>query len=975
MESEIEINSSYFDFKLLKKEYNSEIGAEVFQFHHQSTNASLFAIKNNDSNKTFVVSFKTIPNNSNGVAHVLEHTVLSGSRKFQVKDVFNEISKGGLTTFLNAMTFPDMTMYPFATRNLKEYFNIMDIYLDTTFYPKIDEFAFLQEGWRYHIENFKDEIKIKGVVYNEMKGVYSNPTSQAWYTLFEHLMPESTYSHVSGGNPKNIPDLTWNELKEFHSKFYHPTNATFFVYGDAPLNQELEFLNKNYLSNFSKKINIEPINFGKKNKSFKKIHTTYAVNKNESKSNKTFLILGIPVTTSENDEEILALKILSEILFSSDASPLKIDFFESKIGKDIEGGLLSQNHTAVLFIEVIGSEINKMDEFLRIFNTSLRKIINNGLDSELILSELNNYEFHKREESCNSQRGLQYVLKLTNAKKLNKSPFNALKSDKIFKSIRKKILKDNYLEYLIEDKLLNLEKSVAVTLSPEQGKNEKENENLKAKLSNFKSSLTKNQINNLINKTHEFEKYQNLENSEKNLEILPSININDIPKELDYKAADIINGKNNSTTILNDIYTGGISYYNFGFDCSIIPKNLLIYLDIFGMIITEIGTKKLDYIEFSKKKNIYTGNISYQFSIFNHVENRDDYKSIFWINAKILKEYISEGLKLIEDLIFEHNFENTHRIKEIIERNYAWIENQVQSEGYQLPLSRSKAKLHESCYIKELVSGSMGFLHLKKLISNYDKMENELISSLIKIGELLFNQQNSIFTITAERNDIIYAKPIINKIFQNLSSEKLPKQKITMDTNFGNDALITSAEIVFAVQTGEIFKSGKDFNGSFEVLRSYLGNEYLHEKVRAQGGAYGCFPIFDSNTGILSFVSYRDPNVKSTYEAYNNIPQAVKDIELSERALEQLIIRTFGNFDPLLNPYMQGIISRNRYLTGKTKEFLFKILSEIKSTNIKDLQGYFYPIQDFSINAVRSIIGNKDKIQSNKNLFDTLIQL
>ncbi|MBC8198230.1 MAG: insulinase family protein [Candidatus Marinimicrobia bacterium] len=892
-----------------------------------------------------------------------------------MKDVFNEISKGGLTTFLNAMTGPDTTYYPFATRNEKEYFNIMDVYMDTIFHPKLEEFAFMQEGWRHHLENPNDQIEIKGVVYNEMKGALSNPTTQIWYTLFKHLMPNSTYSHISGGDPIHIPDLTWDYLKEFHNQFYHPSNSVIFLYGNAPLEKELEFLNKNYLSDFEKQKITEDINFGNQVESFKKIESSYAINANDKTDEKTFLAIGIPVSTADNEEENLALKILGEILFSSDASPFKLDFNNSGIGKDIEGGLIDNNYRTIMFAEVIGSEPKKMDEFIELFKSSMTEIIKNGLDKELILSELNGFEFQNREESCNSQRGLNYGMRIVKSTKLGEDPFEGLKFDKLFNSIRNKILNENYLEKLIKTKLLNFDQSVCVSLKPEPGKSDNESKVLNKKLADLKTSLSNDKISKLIQKTSDFEKYQNKENTEAEIATLPFINKNDIPEKLDLISPQIEIGGNNTSSIISEIFTGGISYISIGFDCSTIPQRLLPYLDIFGHILTEIGTKNLNYIEFAKKINIFTGSFNHQFSVFNKRKDRDSYRPIFWLKTKILREYITEGLEILEDVILNHDFSNRKRIKEILKRNFAWVENHVQSEGYHLPLYRTRSLLHSSNVYLEEVSGSTAYFKLKNIVHNYDTLESEVLSAIKEISELLFNQHNLVTSITAEEKDIVTIQPLLKNIIKNLSSKKHPKQEIQHQLKLKNDAFISSAEIVFAVQSGDIIDSGVNYNGAFEVLKSYLSNEFLHENIRAKGGAYGCFPILDSITGAFSFVSYRDPNVKSTFDIFNQIPNAIKNISMSNRSLEQLIIGTYSHFDPLLNPYMQGARAKNRFLVGSDDEYLYRILSEIKSTTVEQMRSFSESMEIFTKNSVKGIIGNSDKIQNNKELFDQLIEL
>ena len=500
------VGQTYHGFTLDQYQHISEIDAHVYLFRHEMLDCPLFAIKNGDTNKTFTVAFNTIPTDSTGVAHILEHSVLMGSKKYPVKDVFGEINKGGLTTFLNAMTGSDCTFYPFATRNMTEYFNIMDVYCDVVFHPLLERSTFEQEGWHYHKESEESELRYQGVVFNEMKGAFSDPIRLIFHHLFSGLMPGSTYAHESGGDPKNIPDLSYEQFCDFHKHHYHPSNGTFFLYGDADLGTELEFLNNRFLKEFTSREERRTVLEGTLIKETKYIEDTYGTDSEDTRD-KTFLAVGTSVSTVQNRVESAAFQVIANILFNSDGSPLKEAIISSGLCKDFGGLYLSSSCFRTFMVSyLVGSEPEKRDAFLELYKETLQTLADEGLDRELVIAELNKFEFSAREDASKAQRGLDLISKAMAALKYNTDPFDNLVSEELIRTLRSKALKEGYFEELIRQYLLNNDSSVVITLKPDPAKGMKMLEEERAKLAEYQATLDKEQERQLIERTRELMK-------------------------------------------------------------------------------------------------------------------------------------------------------------------------------------------------------------------------------------------------------------------------------------------------------------------------------------------------------------------------------------------------------------------------------------------------------------------------------------
>ncbi len=964
--------TSYSGFVLKKSSVIEEIKSEVLLFEHEHLGCPLLAIKNDDPNKTFAVAFNTIPTDSTGVAHILEHSVLMGSKKYPVKDVFGEINKGGLMTFLNAMTGSDITYYPFATRNLKEYFNLMDIYCDVVFNPLLEKTTFEQEGWHYHQESQDDPLQFQGVVYNEMKGAFSDPIRLIFHHIFGGLMPGSTYAHESGGDPKNIPDLSYRNFCDFHKRHYHPSNSILFVYGDAPLKDELEYLQNRFLIHYKQREDRRTIECGRLSTSPVFITDTYAVEQNNTVE-KTFLAVGTGVSDVLDRERNAAFQIIANILYNSDASPLKNAIISSGLCKDFGGFYLSSSSFKTFMVTyLVGSEPDRKDDFLDLYTTTLKTMVKDGLDRDLVLSELNKYEFSVREESSKAQRGLDLIGKAMVALKYDTDPFVNLVSEELIRTIRQKALDTRYFEDLIHQYLLDNQATVVVTLVPDTKKlMDGQNEEQK-RLRSYAETLSEQERNALIERTRELQKLQQTPNDADTLALLPQLTLTDLSADIKFHAVQPTQMFGHEV-LVSDLVTNHISYLDIGFDFSCLPPRLLPWLDLFGTIISEIGTDKMNYISFAKEIATCTGGFSHSLITYGRKDAPDKVRPVIWLHLKCLPEYLERTLHLIADVFSDISFKDRARIREIVAREFAWDEHSVQSEGYNLPMMRVFSHLSAAGRYNELFSGASSYLRVKELAKNYDAQEESFLSALREIATLLFNRNNLLISMTSEAEEIAKFGDMGGCIVDSLASTPVTKQEIGPLDIPDHEAFITSSEIVFAAQGGVLLPNGEGYNGHFEVMKTYLSRDYLWNTVRQMGGAYGCFIQFSHITGNLAIVSYRDPQVKKTYEAYNRIPEIITRLDLSKKVLEQLVIGTYGNFDPHQSSAAKAATARNEYLSGIDIDYKRRRLQEIVSTTVADMKTFASNFE--RMKPFRAVIGNRAKIENDKDLFDKLTEL
>jgi Zn-dependent M16 (insulinase) family peptidase len=850
----------------------------------------------------------------------------------------------------------------------------MDVYMDVVLNPELARSTFEQEGWHYHKEDQETALQYQGVVYNEMKGAFSDPIRSIFHNIFCGLMPKSTYAHESGGDPKNIPDLSYEEFCAFHKVHYHPSNATFFIYGDADLDEELSYLQDNFLIHFPQKGIRSQVEVGLNISEPTFIEDCYAVDSTDT-AGKTFLAVASSVSTVLNREENAAFQIIANILYNSDASPLKNTIIKSGVCKDFGGFYLSTSSFKTMMVTyLVGSDPEKRDTFLDLYKETLAIMAEDGLGHDLILSELNKYEFAVREESCKAQRGLSLVGKALPAFKYGTDPYESLQIDELLATIRHKALEEGYFEELIKKYLLDNPATVVVTLQPDPEKQARELAQEAKRLQEYEQKLSNEGTEQLIARTLELMENQQKPNDVETLALLPQLQLTDLEENIQFHKATIteIEGRE---CIVSELTTEHISYIDIGFEVSCLPSRFLPWLDLFGTIATEIGTQKMDYMHFAREIGTCTGGFSHSFQCHVKKGGKGSFRPILWFQMKCLPEYQERALQLLSEVFSSLSLSDKDHIRDIVAREHAWAEHEAQSEGYGLAASLAFAKLSQAGACNEMVSGVTNYRSTSELARNYPKQEEEFLAGLAEMAGYIFNKNNLILSITSEEKEISSFQDLSTGLIDSLPDTILQKQDLVLPTLPDHEALITSAEVVFAVQSGNLLPQGAGYNGHFEVLKTYLSRDYLWNTVRQMGGAYGCFIQFSHISGNFALISYRDPQVRKTYDSYSAIAGVVKDLDLPNEVLQQLVIGTYGSFTPHQASAGKGAQAKNEYLNGISVESKQQRIHEIINTSVADMRIYADNFAAMQQNSHRMIIGNRKKIEADADLFDTLGEL
>ena len=972
----MQLGATYSGFVLNRMEFIPELDSTVLLLTHARLGTPVLAIKNNDPNKTFCAAFQTMPEDSTGVAHILEHSVLMGSKKYPVKDVFGEIHKGGLMTFLNAMTGADITFYPFATRNLQEYFNIMDVYCDVVFHPLLLPTTFEQEGWHYHKESPDQQLEFQGVVFNEMKGAFSDPIRALSHHTFGGLMPGSTYAHESGGDPKNIPDLTFAQFVDFHRRFYHPSNAMLFFYGDADLTAELAFVQERFLAEYGEAGAKARINPGAIIKQPALIEDRYGVQKGTELTGKTFLAVGSTVGTVLELELSTAFQIIAQILYNSDASPLKKAIVEAGLGKDFGGLFLDHSSfTTIMMTYLIGSEPDCRERFKEVYRQTLGQMVADGLDRDLVLSELNKFEFSVREDMTKAQRGLDLISKALPALMHGADPFAALRNDELFRTIRANALENRSFEQLISTYLLDNPSTVEIVLRPDPEKATQTNQEEQQRLTDYENSLGAEEREQLVQRTRELVELQNRPVDAATLDLLPRLRTKDLNPRPTYHQAQVAELAGRQL-LVNELPTNGIAYVDFGLDCAMLPTRLLPWLDLFGTIVTEIGTETKDYMQFARELGMYTGGFSNSFNTYTRLgDTKEGCRPIAWFHLKALGSFLDQALSLAGEAFSSVSFADRQHIREIVLREFAWAEHSVQSEGYGLAASRVFAQLGQAGRYNEYVSGATAYLQLKELALNYDRQEEAFLQALAELRHLLFRREALLLSITGSPAEISTFQQRAGAVVACLAPGAAAAATPDFAAIAPNQGLCTSAEVVFNVQGGRLFADPGQYNGHFEVLKTWISRDYLWNTVRQMGGAYGCFVQFNHLTGNFGMVSYRDPHIERTYSAYNDLGRQVRELDLSPQVMEQLVLGTYGSLDPLQAPAARSATARNDFLSGVSVEFKQERVAQALASSVADLRSFAPCFENLVNNSFRATIGNAGKIRAAQGLFSEIIEL
>lgn len=971
-----EINKNYHGFKLISKKYIPEIASDSLLFLHEKSGASLLKLENSDDNKTFSVSFRTPPKDDTGVAHILEHSVLCGSRKFTSKDPFIELAKGSLNTFLNAMTFPDKTMYPVASRNKKDFFNLMDVYMDSVLYPNIYKYKeiFMQEGWHYELEDADSELNYKGVVYNEMKGAYSSPDTVLVHNINCCLFPKNTYGKESGGYPESIPNLSYENFLNFHKTYYHPSNSYIFLYGDGNTEEELKFLNENYLKEFDKLSIDSSIKMEKPLLSMAEDFKTYPIGKNEDDKNKAYLSLNYVIGDSMNAEISLGFEVLEYMLLETPAAPLKKALLAEDFCEDVYGMYDDNRLQPTFSIVAKNTDINCADKFKSIVKNTLLKLVDKGIDKELIESSLNIKEFYLRESDFEGYpKGLLYNIRIMDSWLYGGDPTMHLEYEGPLNEIKKKALSENYFEQMIKKYILESNHCAFVCISPEKGLEDKVCENTKKQLSEYKNSLSSQEIDNLVSETKKLQERQSSVDSDEDLRTIPLLSIDDVDK----KASDIptIENELDGVKILHHpMFTSHISYVNMYFDSTVIEQQFIPYLTILSVVLSNISTDKYSYDKLSNAINMSTGGFRFSAEVYSDKDTDEIYYPKFSARSKSLTTKLPELFSLLSEILNNTIFKDTKRLKEIIQETKARMEMKIYEKGHLVSSLRALSYFSPSSKYSEILSGLTFYDFITNLNKNFDTEKDTLIYNLGYLCKKLFNKNNLIVGITCNDEDYVIFEKELNTFLKSINSEKFNQNKYDFNLLKDNEGLITSSKIQYVTSAGNFKKAGFNYSGSMMVLKTILSLDYLWNNVRVLGGAYGCFAGFQ-RTGNMYFTSYRDPNLSKTLDVYKNVSRYLENFCIDNREMTKYILGTISELDFPLTPSMKGDRADTFYIKHVTYEDVQKERDEVLATNCDTIKGYSKVIEEALKDGCICVLGGEEKISEEKNAFKNLKQV
>ena len=964
------------EYEILDEHRVEDVQSDGFILRHKKSGARIAILSNNDDNKVFYIGFRTPPEDETGVPHIIEHTTLCGSKKFPVKDPFIELAKGSLNTFLNAMTYPDKTVYPVASCNDQDFKNLMDVYLDAVFNPNITKYEeiFKQEGWHYELTGKDDELKINGVVYNEMKGAYSSPDEVLSSQIYRSLFPDNTYSKDSGGNPEYIPKLTYEAYLDFYHKYYHPSNSYIYLYGDMDVVERLEWLDKEYLSLYDyKKVNSE-INKQPAFDEIKNVEAQYSITMDDSQENKTYLSYNRVVGDSLDEMLYQAFDVLDYALVSSPGAPVKQALIDAGIGDDVYGSYDAGILQPVFSFVAKNANASQADEFESIIESTLKEVVKTGINKEALLAGINSSEFKFREADFGQfPKGLLFGLNCLDSWLFDDmKPFIHLECLGTFAKLRKAVDTD-YFEKLIQEYLLDNTHGSSVTVKPKRGLGNEREEALAKELSDYKASLSDEEIKKLIEDTEHLKKYQEEPSSDEDLRKLPMLTRADMKKNA-MPFSNIEDELLDVKVVRHDIESNGIDYISFLFDAGDFAQSELGYLGFFTNALGLVSTEKYSYTDLANATNIYTGGISTGTASHPDIKDRSNFVFKFEVKLKVLEKNLDKALELMEQMLLSSDFTDTKRLGELVAQIKARLQANLSSSGHLVAAMRSMSSFSRYALYQDELKGIAFYRSICRIEKELSESPKSVSDKLAAIAKKLFARNRMLISFTGNNEAYGNAKPSLEKVIAGFNKMSAVGNQAEVHFNTAKEAFIDASQIQYVAKTGDFICEGYEYTGALRLLRIILSYDYLWINVRVKGGAYGCMNTF-LRSGESYFVSYRDPNLSDTLDVYDRIPEYIKSFSPDERDMTKYIIGTFSALDTPMNPEAKGSRSLSAYLEGITYEQIQKERNEILNAQPEDIRRLADLVEAVLKKDSICVIGNENMIKESAGLFENVEKL
>lgn len=956
-------------YEVVEEKEIVELNATGCVLHHKKSGARIFIIPCNDENKVFNIGFRTPPKDSTGVAHILEHSVLCGSDQFPVKDPFVELVKGSLNTFLNAMTYPDKTVYPVASCNEKDFHNLMNVYMDAVLHPNIykEEKIFMQEGWHYELDSKDSDLIYNGVVYNEMKGAFSSPEEVLDRFTRKVLFPGNCYGQESGGDPSFIPDLTYEDFLNFHRKYYHPSNSYIYLYGDMDMVEKLTWLDNEYLSRYDKTEVDSRIGIQKPFENPVKEETYYSITEGESEENATYLSINTVVGTGLDPKLYVAFQILEYTLLDAPGAPLKQALIDAGIGQDIIGGY--NNGILQPYFTVIAKNANKeqLGEFLAVIKGTLRKLSDEGINKKSLKAGMNYYEFRYREADYGSApKGLMYGLQCMDSWLYDGDPMMHLQYQATFDYL-KKVVDDGYFEQLIREYLLDNPFEAVLTVSPKKNLTAQEDKKTAEKLAEYKASLSEAEISRLIEQTKALKEYQEIPSPQQELEKIPMLSREDIsrePEQIIWEEKEVHGIK----VIHHEMFSSGIGYLKVLFDTSVLPMEDLPYVGFLKSLLGYVNTENYTYGDLTSEIHLNSGGVSFSVTSYPDLKNRGQFKGYFMASARVLYDKIDFGFSILNEILTRSLLDDEKRVGEVISETRSRARMKLEGACHSAAVTRATSYFSPAAYFNDITGGIGYYEFLEKLDKEYPANKKMFIARFQSVVKKLFTTGNMIVSYTADEEGYALLPDAMKKLTDALPSGDGLRIPFLYPSGNRNEGFTTASQVNYVARCGTFAGTGLKYTGALKILKVILSYDYLWINLRVKGGAYGCMSGF-GRSGEGYFVSYRDPNLKETNRIYEGVVEYLENFQVEDRDMTKYVIGTISDMDVPYPPSTKGNRGLSAYISGVTKEMMIKEREEVLNASQEDIRNLASIVKAVLSTNSLCVIGNEEKITADHALF------
>jgi presequence protease len=950
-------------FELLRDEQIDELQTRARLYRHVRTGAELLSLENDDENKSFGVAFRTPPGDSTGVAHILEHCVLAGSRKYPVKDPFFELVKSSVKTYLNAVTYPDKTVYPVASTNLADFYNLVDVYLDAVFFPLIKPETLRQEGWRYELKQKGEPVVFGGVVFNEMKGAYSSPEGVLGRYAMQALFPDTIYGVSSGGDPKYIPDLTYAQFKAFHERLYHPSNARICFAGDDDPERRLQILDA-YLSQFEARAPESEIPLQPAFEAPRVVEQTYAAPAEES-GKKGMVTVQWLVGEQPNLERVLALSILGYILVGTAAAPLRKALIDSRLGEDLTGSgyndSIRQHTFAVGMKGIDPADAERVEQLIL---DTLRQLADTGIDQEQIAAALNSFEFSLRENNTGSfPRGLSLFFRALDTWLYDGDPLAPLRFEADMAAIRARLDGGERLfEGLIRDTLLENPHRVRLLLRPDPAQAERDAAEERARLDAYQATLSDADLDRLVAETEALRRMQEAPDDPEEIAKVPTLTL----KDLDRQGKSIPSEERTAggaPLLFHDLFTNGIVYLDLAFDLRALPAELLPFVPLFARALTEMGTAREDFVRLVQRIGRETGGISAYAGTNTHVQSGEA-NGRFYVTGKATLGQAREMLAIMRDVLLTGRLDDQERFRQIVTRAKAGRESALVPSGSAYARKRLAARLDPAEWADEQMTGIEGIFFVRELERRVEADWPGVQAQLEAVRRHLVNREALIANLTLDAAGLQQFGPALDEFVAELPAAPYTQATWRVAEAGPNEGLTIPAKVNYVAKGANVRAAGVEAGGASSAVTRFLYNAYLLEKIRVQGGAYGAGSSYDRATGIFAWSSYRDPNLLRTLDVYDNTGAFLRGAELDRLTVERSIVGTIGDIDGYMLPDAKGRAALARHLNGVTDAYRQRRREELLDATDAEFRAFAEVADAARDHGIIAVVGSAEAIEA-----------